>query len=112
MTGKNGHTPDKGESVFEFKIGPAFLAVLVSIVISLAQFAYSTGQQAAQSENTKAVTAKLEKEAERQDNRQSSLSERVVKVETITGAIQSQLVEIAAKIDRLGMPRPTTGSQQ
>lgn len=98
---------ERKESVFEFKIGPAFLAVIVSIVISLAQFAYSIGQQAAQNENTKAVVDKLEKATERQDNRQSSLSERVVKVETITSAIQGQLTDIANKIDRIVRADPT-----
>lgn len=94
----------KNESIFEFRMGPAFFAVLFSICISLAQFAYSQGQQSNINDNTKKVTEKLEQILEKQDNRLNSQTERLVKVETIAGTIQSSIATIDAKLDRLAVP--------
>lgn len=90
-----------GESVFDFRIGPAFIAVIFSIALSAIQFFYGQGQQAAINENTRKITEKIENSHERIIDRQNNQSERLIKLETIVSATQSSLQTIENKIDKL-----------
>lgn len=92
------------ESVFDFKIGPAFLAVIVSIFISFAQFVYSQGQQSTTNANTQKSIDLIRDSDQRRDDKISGQSERLAKVETIVNAIQSSLSSIDTKLDRLSSP--------
>jgi len=91
----------KPDGMFTVQMGPAFFAVVISILISLAQFAYSQGQQSTTSENTKKATDKLEQVVRKFDDKQNNFVERVVKVETIASTIQAEITAISAKLDRI-----------
>ncbi len=90
-----------GESIIDFRMGPAFFAVIIQTAIAVIGFVYIYGQQVSTNENTKKVTDKLEMAISKQEDKQSNQIERLVKVETIVSTMQSGIMSIESKIDRL-----------
>lgn len=95
----------KTESVFDFKIGPSFLAIVLNIFLAAIAFTYMYGQQSKTNEITTKYTEKLsgkiDQISEKQNEEQNSFRDRLVKLEVIVSNVQAALTGIDSKLDHI-----------